>query len=50
MQTEVQLETTQRLPLQAAPVMRTVVDSAVSGAAGVVACDNNNNPIFKCSL
>jgi len=50
MQNEVKTETTQRLPLQAEPVMRTVVNSAISGDLGAEACDNNNNPIFKCSL
>jgi len=48
MQDEVKSETTQRLPLQAAPVMRAVVNSAISGDAGVEACDNNNNPIWEC--
>jgi hypothetical protein len=50
MENELNSETTQRLPLQAAPVVRTVVGSAISADAGVEACDNNNNPIFKCSL
>jgi hypothetical protein len=50
MQNDMQPETTQRLPLQAAPVMRTMVNSAISGDVGVEACDNNNNPMFKCSL
>ena len=50
MENEVKVETTQRLPQQVAPVTRTVVNSAISGDAGVEACDNNNNPMFKCSL
>jgi len=50
MQTEVQSETTQHLPLQAAPVKRTVVNSAISGDAGVDACDNNNNPVWECPV
>jgi len=47
MQDEVKSETTQRLPLQAAPVMRTVVNSAISGDAGVEACDMDHINIFK---
>jgi hypothetical protein len=50
MQNEVKSETTQRLPLQTAPVMRTIVNSAISVDAGMEACDNNNNPMFKCTL
>jgi hypothetical protein len=37
------LATAQHLPLQAAPVMRTVVNSAISGDAGIEACDNDHN-------
>jgi len=50
MHNEVKSETTQRLPLQAAPVVRSVVNSPIFGDAGIEACDNNNNPMFKCSL
>ena len=50
MQNEVKSETTQRLPSQAEPVMCAVVSYPISGNAGAEACDNNNNPIFKCSL
>jgi hypothetical protein len=50
MQDEVELEATQRLPLQSAPVTRTVVNSAISGDAGVEACDMDHINIFKnCS-
>ena len=48
MQNEVKPETTQRVPLQAAPVTRIVVNSAISGDSGMVACDNNNNPVWEC--
>jgi hypothetical protein len=48
MKNEVEWETTQRLPLQAAPVVRSVVGSAISADAGVEACDNNNNPVWEC--
>jgi hypothetical protein len=50
MQNESELETTQRLPQQAPPVTRTVVNSAIAGHAGVEACDNNNNPIWECPV
>lgn len=40
---EVKLESTQRLPLQVAPVLRTVVDSALTGDRGVEPCDNDHN-------
>jgi len=40
---EVKVETAQRFPLQAAPVLRRVVDSAISGGAGVEASDNDHN-------
>jgi len=40
---EVKVETAQRFPLQAAPVLRRVVNSAISGGAGVEACDNDHN-------
>jgi hypothetical protein len=43
MNDEVKLEMTQRLPLQAPPVMRTVVDSAPAGDGGVEPCDNDHN-------
>jgi hypothetical protein len=43
MQSEMELGVDQRLPLQAAPVMRTVVNSAVSGDVGVEASDNDHN-------
>jgi hypothetical protein len=38
-------ETTQHLPLQAAPVMRTVVNSAILSDAGVEASDYND-PVY----
>jgi hypothetical protein len=41
-QDEANLAATQRLPPQAGPVMRTVVDSAVAGNEGVVPCDNEH--------
>jgi hypothetical protein len=47
-QDETKSETALRLPLQAAPVMRTIVSSAVSGGPDVQASDNNNNPIWDC--
>jgi hypothetical protein len=47
MKNEVQPETIQRLPLQAAPVMRAVVNSVISGDAGVEACDMDHINIFK---
>jgi hypothetical protein len=43
MRIEEALETTQRLPLQAAPVKRTVVNSTISFGAGVEASDNDHN-------
>lgn len=43
MQDEVKLETTQRLPLQAVPVMRAMVDSAIASEAGLEPCDNDHN-------
>ena len=43
MEGEAALELVQRLPLQAAPVARTVIYSATSGEAGVEACDNDHN-------
>jgi hypothetical protein len=42
---ETRLEDTQRLPLQAAPVMRTVVNSAISGNLGVEPSDYND-PVY----
>jgi hypothetical protein len=42
---EVTLENTPRLPLQSAPVMRTVVNSAISGNMGVEASDYND-PVY----
>jgi hypothetical protein len=39
-------ETAQHLPLQAAPVMRTVVNSAISSDAGVEASDYNDPSYF----
>lgn len=42
---EAKLEATERFPLQAAPVMRTLVNSGVSGDAGVQACDYND-PVY----
>jgi hypothetical protein len=44
-QNEVTLENTPRLPLQSAPVMRTVVNSAISGNMGVEASDYND-PVY----
>lgn len=38
-------ETTRHLPLQAAPVIRAVVNSAISGDAGVEASDYND-PVY----
>ncbi len=38
-------ETTLRLPLQAEPIVRTVVSSIVSGDAGVEASDYND-PVY----
>lgn len=35
-------ETTERLPVQAEPVIRTVVDSALSGDGGLEPCDNEH--------
>lgn len=43
MQSETALETTQRLPLQTAPVVRSVVASATAGDTGVELCDNDHN-------
>jgi hypothetical protein len=45
-QNEAKLEITQRLPLQAAPIMRTVVNSAISGNMGVEASDYNDPSYF----
>ena len=47
MQNEVKSEATQRLPLQAVPVMRVVVNSAISSDAGGQACDMDHINIFK---
>jgi len=47
MQNGEQSETTQRLPSQAAPVMRTVVNSAISSDAGAETCDMDHINIFK---
>ncbi|MGH9445973.1 MAG: hypothetical protein ACRD3O_09620 [Terriglobia bacterium] len=38
-------DATQQLPLQAAPVMRTVVNSAISSEGGVEASDYND-PVY----
>lgn len=43
MQNKVDVEVNQRLPLQVAPVMRTVVNSAVTGDVGLAASDNDHN-------
>jgi hypothetical protein len=43
MKNGVGLELDQRLPLQAAPVMRTVVNSALSSDVGLEASDNDHN-------
>jgi hypothetical protein len=45
-QIELNPENTQRLPLQAGPVMRTVVNSAISSDAGVEASDYNDPSYF----
>lgn len=45
-QNEAMPETIRRFPVQAAPVMRTLVSSAVSGDAGVDACDYNDPTYF----
>jgi len=44
-QNETKLENTQRLPLQAAPIMRAVVNSALSSDTGVEASDYND-PVY----
>lgn len=41
-QSEVKSKAAERFPLQAAPVMRTLVNSAISGDAGVETCDYND--------
>jgi hypothetical protein len=43
MKSEARIETTQRLPLQAAPVRRQVVNSPVAADSGVEASDNDHN-------
>ena len=43
MQNEMERDFNQRLPLQVAPVMRTVVNSAVSSDVGMHASDNDHN-------
>lgn len=43
MQNKLDQEVNQRLPLQVAPVMRTVVNSAVSGDVGLATSDNDHN-------
>jgi hypothetical protein len=49
MQDEMKLEVTPRLPLQAGPVFRAVVNSAIAGKAGVEPCDNDHNLfVFGC--
>jgi len=48
MQNDTKSETALRVPLQVAPVVRSVVSSPIFGDAGIDACDNNNNPIWDC--
>lgn len=43
---ELKPENTQRLPLQAGPVMRTVVNSAISSDTGMEASDYNDPSYF----
>jgi hypothetical protein len=47
MENELKLETTQRLPVQAAPVVRTSVGSGISGDTGLEASDMDHINIFK---
>jgi len=45
-QNEIKSENTQRLPLQTGPVMRRVVNSAISSDTGVEASDYNDPSYF----
>lgn len=45
-QNKISPENAQRLPLQAGPVMRAVVNSAISSDAGVEASDYNDPSYF----
>jgi len=47
MRNETKPEATQRPPLQVAPVMRTVVNSAVSSDSQVEACDMDHINIYS---
>jgi hypothetical protein len=47
MRNEAEPEVTQRLPLQAAPVARTVVNSAISSDREVQACDMDHINIYS---
>ncbi|MGH9445972.1 MAG: hypothetical protein ACRD3O_09615 [Terriglobia bacterium] len=45
-QNELKPENSQRLPLQAGPVTRTVANPAISGDAGVEASGDYNDPSY----